>query len=363
MNIKLRLRKNKKFTSIYADIYYGFKKREYVKLGKLYPDENNSQVKLMNDAAKQKAMKFVDDFLKGNNPYSIHSESDLTATSDFVSFFKAYAEQKRDKDEQQYISSFNHFQKFIGSRTIRFKDLTTDFAKSFHDYLFDKAISRKKERLGNNSALAYYEKFSAVISTAVKKRILTSNPAKEIEGRRKYKQPKRSFLSKTEIAKLKATSFEKHTVLKKAFIFSCYTGLRFGDVLKLKVRDIYAIDNEKFECTISMGKTDEPVAIPITKKTIDYIKDELKGKPNDKLFMGLRYSQSNVIINNWMKEAGIHKHITFHNSRHSFACNLLNTEAHMVDIRSLLGHKSIKTTEIYAKSTSGRLRSAVEKLD
>ncbi|GAB3533165.1 site-specific integrase [Pontibacter brevis] len=363
MNIKLRLRKNKKFTSIYADIYYGYRQREYVKLGKLYPDEGNPQVKVMNDAAKQKAMKFVDDFKNGNNPYCFSSRTNLTATSDFVTYFRLYAEQKRDENQQQYISSFNHFKKFIGSKTVRFCELSVELAKSYHDYLFTKAISRKNERLANNSALAYFEKFSAVINSAIEDKVMTSNPTHHIKGRGKYKQPKRSFLSKLEVEKLKATSFENHTVLKKAFIFSCFTGLRFSDVLRLKVKDIYSIDGKSFECSIQMGKTEESVAIPITRKTIDFIKDELNGKPNDKLFKGLRYSQSNVIINNWMKEAGINKHITFHNSRHSFACNLLNTNAHIIDIRSLLGHRSIKTTEIYAKSTSGRLRSAVEKLD
>ncbi|MBF8962164.1 site-specific integrase [Pontibacter sp. FD36] len=363
MNIKLRLRKNKKFTSIYADIYYGFKQREYVKLGKLYPEESNPQVKQMNDEAKAKAMKFVDDFLKGNNPHAFGAKSNLTLSSDFAEYFKLYAEQKRDVGQQQYISSYNHFKNFIGSMAIKFSDLTVDLVKSYHDYLFNKALSRKHQRLSNNSALAYFEKFSAVINAGIEDKIITSNPAHHIKGRGKYKQPQRSFLSKQEIDKLKATSFEKHTMLKKAFIFSCFTGLRFGDVLSLRIKDIYSIDGEAYECSIRMGKTGEYVAIPITKKTMDYIKDEFNGKPNDKVFKGLRYSQSNVIINNWIKEAGINKHITFHNSRHSFACNLLNNNTNIVHIKNLLGHRSIKTTEIYAKSTSGKLRSAVESLD
>jgi integrase/recombinase XerD len=363
MNIKIRLREHKKFTTIYADVYYGYKNREFIKLGKLYPLKDNPQAKQQNEEAMQKAMKFVDDFRSGNNPYSFDSSSALTINSDFVTYFKVYAERKRDDNQQQYISSFNHFKKFIGYKTVKFCDLSVELAKSYHDFLFDKAISRKNERLGNNTALAYYEKFSAVISTAVDKKIISANPAKQIKGRKKYRQPKRSFLSKVEIALLKESSFEKHPVIKKAFIFSCYTGLRFGDVLKLRVKDIYAIDSNSYECSIRMGKTEEPVAIPLTYKTVDYIKDELNGKPNEKIFKGLTYSQSNIILNNWIKDAGINKHITFHNSRHSFACNLLNTDAHMVEIRDLLGHKSIRTTEIYATSTAGRLRSAVEKLD
>ncbi|EJF07965.1 site-specific integrase [Pontibacter sp. BAB1700] len=332
-------------------------------MGKLYPDESNPQVKLINDEAKAKAMKFVDDFLKGNKPHAIGAKSNLSSSSDFIEYFRFYAESKRDEGQQQYISSFNHFQKFVGSLTIKFSDLTVDLAKSYHDYLFNKAMSRKNQRLSNNSALAYFEKFSIVIKSAIEKGIITTNPAHNIKGRKKYKQPKRSFLTLQEIEKLKATSFENHTLLKKAFIFSCYTGLRFGDVLRLEVKDIYSLGGEAYECSVQMGKTEESLTIPLTKNTIDFIRLELQGKPNDKVFKGLSYSQSNIILKNWMVEARINKHITFHNARHSFACNLLNTDANIVDIRSLLGHRSVKTTEIYAKSTAGRLRSAVQKLD
>jgi integrase/recombinase XerD len=363
MNIKIRKASNKKFIRVYADIYYGTGRREYVNIGRIFPDEADQFIKAQNEGVMQKAINFVQEFNKTNNPYAIYSKSRFNLNSSFLNYFEQFAEEKRLEDLQQYISSYKHFKAFVNNKPVRFHDITVEFAKAFHDYLFEGSNSRKNKKLANNTALSYFEKFSIVLNNAVDEQIISSNPAKKIKGRGKYIQPKRSYLTEAELKKIEKLPLIDHIVLKKAFLFSCNTGIRFGDVLRLKVKDLYQIDDYRYACTISMNKTEDPVSIPLNKKALNIIKDELFRNGEERVFRGLKYNQSNIIINKWIKDAGILKHITFHNSRHSFASNLINKGRQILEIRDLLGHRSVKTTEIYAKTTGERLRAAVECLD
>ncbi|ALJ00682.1 tyrosine-type recombinase/integrase [Rufibacter tibetensis] len=362
MNVKIRKRENKNFTKVYVDIYYGFGKREYITVGKLYPPNNNPMVIKANEAVKKQAIEIVTQIKKGNNPYSFHSTSTYTLNSDFTDYFKCIAERKKDSSSQ-YISSYNHFMKFIGFKKISFQDLNKELVSRFQDYLFDKALSKKKMPLSNNTAVAYFEKLSIVINASIEEEIIAKNPIYSLKLKRKYIQPQRSFLTLDEIKRLENQPLGEHGVLKRAFLFSCYTGFRFGDILKLKRSNIYSIDGSKYACSFKMEKTKEPLVIPLNQKAYNLIKNELSKKPNERIFEGLTYSQSNVIISKWVESAEIYKHITYHNSRHTFACNLIQTNSDIFEVKNLLGHQDIKTTMVYAKTTSERLRSSVERLD
>ncbi|GGK80473.1 tyrosine-type recombinase/integrase [Rufibacter glacialis] len=365
MRVSFYTRKNKKFDSIYADIYYGNGKRKQVKIGKIYPDETNPEVKKNNMLVMQKVVEFEQIIKSTNNPYSFASATYYDLNSDFLQYFQILAE-KATESNQQYISSIGHFKKFLESRSgklkpLPFKDMSAALAKDYHDYLFENAISRNNKKLANNTALAYFEKFSSVLNHAVEENIIMKNPVLKMKDRRKYRQTQRSYLSVAEIDLVERTPCP-HNILRRAFLFGCHTGLRFGDIKNLRVKDVYSVGLGEFECSIRMQKTDDPIAIPLNNKAFALIKDELGRDPEERVFHGLSYNQSNIIIQQWITDAGIYKKITFHNSRHSFASNLINRNVSMAHVKHLLGHKSISTTEIYAKSSAGVLREAVQKL-
>jgi site-specific recombinase XerD len=140
---------------------------------------------------------------------------------------------------------------------------------------------------------------------------------------------------------------------KDLFVFSCYTGLAYCDVMALTTQNIsLGIDGEYWIMT-SRKKTSQPVRVPILPKAMEII-EKYKGHPRavaaGKLFPNL----SNQKLNAYLKEiadfSGITKNLTFHLARHTFATTVTLTNGVPIEtVSSMLGHSSIRTTQIYAK--------------
>jgi integrase len=113
---------------------------------------------------------------------------------------------------------------------------------------------------------------------------------------------------------------------------------------------------------IIQKKTQDIIMHPINEKAV-YILGE-KGKSNEKVFEGLKYSDSNNDkIKRWVLKAGINKKITLHNFRHTYATIMLNKGADIVIVSKMLGHKNIATTMIYSKVLSETKVNAAKLID
>ena len=101
--------------------------------------------------------------------------------------------------------------------------------------------------------------------------------------------------------------------------------------------------------------------LPINEQAVKLMGN--RGKEEEKVFEGLLYSAyNNKKLHKWVKEAGIDKHITFHSGRHSFATLQLTMDTDIYTVSKLLGHKNVKTTEIYAKVIDKKKINAVSKI-
>ncbi len=152
--------------------------------------------------------------------------------------------------------------------------------------------------------------------------------------------------------------------------FSC--GLRVGEVTRLKV---HQLDGERMQVFImrSKGKKDRYVTLsPVLKDVLDRYIARYELGPKDYLFQGqekgMAYStrSAQTIFNRAIKEAGIHKDVTFHALRHSYATHLLEKGVDIKYIKELLGHFDIKTTERYlhvAKEKLVHIQSPLDYLD
>jgi len=151
-------------------------------------------------------------------------------------------------------------------------------------------------------------------------------------------------------------------MLKKAFLFSCLTGLRWSDMIKLKWGDINYSDTEFiWKIVFTQVKTKSREWLPITKQAYDIL--GVRGEDDTRIFKGLQYNVwSNRILAEWVLEAGINKHITYHCSRHSFATLLLTNGADIFTVSKLLGHKDLATTQIYGKIIDTKKNTAVDLL-
>ncbi|MFD2599088.1 site-specific integrase [Sphingobacterium corticis] len=151
------------------------------------------------------------------------------------------------------------------------------------------------------------------------------------------------------------------------FLFSCYTGLSFIDLSKLSVNNIIQKENGKKWIFINRTKTYEPVRIPLLPQAllmIEKYRDDVRATENDPIFPCI----SNQRMNGYLKEiaeiCGIEKNLTFHIARHTFATTVTMSNGVPIEsISKMLGHTSIRTTQIYAKVVEQKIESDMEKLE
>lgn len=149
-------------------------------------------------------------------------------------------------------------------------------------------------------------------------------------------------------------------------LFSCYTGLAYADVQKLKRSEIViGIDGEKWIFT-KRQKTDSPSRIPLLPIALSILKlyeDHLQCKFQDKVLPVL----SNQKMNSYLKEiadvCGIHKKLTYHIARHTFATTVtLSNGVPIETVSKMLGHRNIKTTQHYAKILDRKISEEMKNL-
>jgi integrase len=236
---------------------------------------------------------------------------------------------------------------------ITMENIDTSFVIDFKIYL------ENNNQLKPNTKVSYYAKFSAALKQAVQDGYLEENPAKGIKAP-KGEETRREILTFEEIQKLAATEC-KNYILKKAFLFSAFTGLRFIDLKELKWDSIEKSSTGTF-IRFKQKKTGGEETTPISNTALDIINDIESS--SELVFEGLQYaSYHSNHLKKWIKEAGIKKKISFHNARHSFATLMLTLGSDIYTVSKLLGHKEVKTTQIYAKIIDQKKIDAVNKLN
>ena len=167
----------------------------------------------------------------------------------------------------------------------------------------------------------------------------------------------KEHLSQDEVIRLASTPCSA-PALKRAFLFSCLTALRKSDIKKLTWEEIqpYGSDGVMY-VTTRMQKTKDIVHNPISEEALELIgySPDKRGK----VFPDFKDSMTQAPLKNWLRDAGITKHISYHCSRHSFACLQLDAGTSIAVVQRYLGHKNVATTEVYAKISDAQKRASV----
>lgn len=268
----------------------------------------------------------------------------------FIEYFKKLAEDRRESEGNynNWTSALKYLIAFTNG-TCKMADLTEDFCNGFKKFLLSTNMLNKNKgtRLSQNSALSYFNKFCVAVTSAFDSKYLNENPLKFVKGIQQ-KETKREFLTAEELQKLVNTNCEE-SLLKSASLFSSLTGLRWSDMKDLKWHDIQHTNDKGHFLHLIQKKTGNGIIHPISNTAVQLLGE--RGVPNDKIFYGLKYSDSNNDkLKRWVLKAGINKKITLHNFRHTYATLLLNNGADISTVQNMLGHKHIKTTMIYAKT-------------
>lgn len=279
-------------------------------------------------------------------------------------FLEYYEEKKEERNQSEtnynnWIAAQKHIEAYCSPST-NFEDIDIDFVKGFKKYLNTKATTKSGTLLAQNTKHTYYNKFKASLRSAFEEGYLKENLITKVKSI-PAGETHREYLTIDEVQALSETPI-KHTVLKKAFLFSVLSGARWSDINKMKwseVRDEGIDENGEsiHRIVFTQKKTKGAEYLYISSQARALLGE--RKRPEDRVFVNLHYSaQMNINLIKWCMSAGITKHITFHSARHSNAVLLLENGADIYTVSKRLGHKEIRTTEIYAKIIDKKMKEA-----
>ena len=253
--------------------------------------------------------------------------------------------QKNYFTTQRYIELFLY--KILKRNDIFLSELGYGFIIDFERFL------RAQNGMGNNTVMKHIERLRKMVNLAFKMEWIAKDPF--IKFKAKYIKTERGFLSLEELQRIENKMFgiERLQLIKDLFVFSCYTGLSYGDVMGLSSAHLcLGIDGKQWIYSYRQ-KTNVRIKIPLLSKALAIIK-KYQNHPKLKNRDGLFPPISNQKLNSYLKEiadvCGIDKNLTFHIARHTFATTItLSNGVPIETVSKLLGHSKISTTQIYAK--------------
>lgn len=265
---------------------------------------------------------------------------------------------------QRYKAAYNHVADFIHFRYQRrelpLTKLDHAFITSFEYFL------KSRKRLSHNSAIKYIVNLKKIVRIAYANEWIERDPF--FHWKATWKNKERQYLTEEELTRLrdKQFSIDRLQTVKEIFLFCCYTGLAFADVEKLTPDDLVRNVNGQVLIKTRRKKTKVLSSIPllpipeaIIRKYEDHPRVVKKGT--------LLPVYTNQRMNSYLKEIAvaceIKKNLTTHLARHTFATTVtLSNGVPIESVSKMLGHTSLKTTQIYAKVLDSKLIDDMAKL-
>jgi len=279
---------------------------------------------------------------------------------DFIAYFKKIAEKRVGSNREIWLISIKYFEAFTNGK-LKFSDLNKKLCNDYRDYLKSAISIHKKEStpLSINTTVSYFNKLKATLRQAYDDGLILTDLNRQVNTIKPEKSI-RECLMLEELNSLVNTTC-KDSTLKKAAIFSSLTGLRHSDIKKLIWGEIQFSKDHGYSIRFRQQKTREDEALPISEQAYQLLGHP--GTPQGKVFPDLEYSAyKNQILDDWVKAAGITKHIRFHSFRHTNATLLIDKGIDIYTVSKMLGHKSVKTTQIYAQVLDRAKREASNKI-
>lgn len=260
---------------------------------------------------------------------------------------------KRTLDK--YILVRNRLQDYIASqlgvKDISLEEVTPKFLSNFDNYL------RVEYNMANNHAMKIRQKLRTIYKVAIDNGWVSKNPFSTVKIH--FDPVERDVLTKSELTALIQTNmiFDRLEKMRDVFVFACFTGLAHCDVAGLTKENIITDEAGQVWLKTHRQKTSEVVDIPLLEIPQLIIKKYQGMKElNGKLLPTLTNSCSNLYLKEVAVRCGINKTLTFHMARHTFATTVtLSNGVPIESVAKMLGHRNIRTTQIYAKVIKDKL--------
>lgn len=372
MGVQLREKKMKSGQiSYYLDIYHD-KKRWYeflnIHISKNKPADDDKEKKRLANEIRSKR----------ENELIVQENGLVDKTKrkgDFVTWFNSYMTQKK-KNYNNNLKTYKHLEKYMEGRPLSFQEITPDWLKDWSNYLMSK--------VSNNSTIDYNKNLFTALEEAVRKGIIFVNPFRKIprHERLKLKPVYRNAWTIEELQHLMETSCKMEPQYKQAYLFSCFSGLRWSDVNPLKWSEIITKKiegKEEWFIYFEQEKTEDIEYLPLSDGAVDILKERRREQAEKKELSpyvfpkvketnelkGKMYKRVWYFLKKWAEVAGYDpKRMHFHTGRHTFATNVLenSVDGDLWTVSKLLGHKSIMATMIYAHVRDSKKKAAVKSL-
>lgn len=358
--IRLRRKRIQSGESLYLDSYFKGKRRyEFLRLY-LIPERTKAD-KLKNEQTLRlantiKSKRLVELF---NNKYGFSNEKPEV---NLIQYIRLVMENKERQGKIGIKSTFEtliyHLTKYRGTR-ILLSDLDDRYTQGFVLYL-STAISRTSGKtLKTSSQHNIYTSLKTIVHQAIKDDLLTTDPTKSIDPPRMI-LPHKEFLTEEELKRLIQTPCSKE-IVKRSFLFCCFTGLRISDVRELTWKKVI-FEEQGVHINYRQKKTKIENYVPLSENAISVLPPKDDKSDSDPVFLLPQETTIRKTLKEWMTNAKIDKHITFHSSRHTCATLLLNSGVDIYTVKEILGHTDIGTTMKYTKVIDKTKRIAVNKI-
>ena len=268
----------------------------------------------------------------------------------FPVFAKIYVQEsdRKRSTKENLMTTITVLQEFRPG--LDFKDITYTFLKEFEVHLKEKGNSV-------NTVAKHMRQLRTLVNEAINQGYIPSDAYPFRKFKIKQEKGRKEFLTPDELRKLEnlQVSDKRLRHVLDAFLFCCYTGLRYSDFCQLTPENIIRVNGKRWFYFKSV-KTDVEVRLPLhllfegkalaVLERYDIVTDFAKIGPN---------SEANKYLAQLATLARIRKHITYHTARHTCATLLVHQGVPITTVQKLLGHTSVRTTEVYSEVLSNTI--------
>ena len=279
---------------------------------------------------------------------------------DWLEIFRDAQVQRGRVSARNWVNAvLNSVRQYAQNTTLA--EIDKEWCNGFMVFLLNEYVTYKNSHPSKSTVMNYLKCLKAAFNMAIEEEILDSNPVLRLRmDVLKGGGNKREYLTVDEVKKLIDTPCAREDV-KKAFLFSCFCGLRISDVKSLKWKNVVT-EGDKTRVEILQYKTKQPLYLPLNKQALRWMPERGNANDEDRVFPTLP-DKNYECVPQWARDAGISKHVTYHVSRHTFATMELTMGADLYTTSKLMGHTEVRTTEIYAKIVNQKKDEAVSLLD
>ncbi|PWK77293.1 site-specific recombinase XerD [Mucilaginibacter oryzae] len=277
---------------------------------------------------------------------------------------------------KHYAVTRRYLEKFLKEKRnttdIRINDIDYKFIIDFETYLRNHKPKDHQRPMNNNGVMKHLIRLRKMTTLALKLTWISRDPFKNYKFR--YKKVETAFLNQKELDSIQGKDFaiDRLNIVRDLFVFSCYTGLSYVDLINLKESNITAGEDGAQWIKLFRQKSNEPTNIPIlpvAQRILERYRNSDRAEIAGTLFPNL----SNQKVNSYLKEIGfmngIKKVLTFGVARHTFATTVtLSNNVPIETVSKMMGHTKIATTQIYARvllkkisDDMGQLKKIIEK--